>query len=496
MPDTGPLMRDSNAGEATAYDSVPYVSEARNSSSIDRLATLGRLLGMGNAHPTTARVLELGGGDGGNLIPMAVSFPGATFLSVDLAATAVERGNDAVRELGLTNIELRTGSFASVEAGAFDYVIAHGIYSWVPPDAREELLSVIRERMAPAGLAFVSYNAMPGSHIRGVLRQMMLLHTREISDPREKLAQARSLLALLASVPGEAGDIYRPLLHSEVGRALIASDDLLYHDDLAEVSDPFFFSDFIAAARRHGLEFAAEANFHQMSLNGLPPELAASLGELGSHDLIAKEQYLDFITCRPFRQTVLCHREAQLDRRVDTAKVRGFRFSSQAVAAAQADADAGVVEFRHPNKSVLRTDNPVAIAALRYLNERFPRSVPFDELALAAGIESPAQAGELAETLFRAFSVGVVGFHVSEPAAVFELSERPAASPWARRRASTGRVVNLYHELITLGEADAAILQRLDGTMIVAGIAAELGRTEAQVMTAVEDLASHGLLLA
>ena len=489
-------MTASDATTLTPYDEVPYLSGARNASSIDRLATLGSLLGIPVASPGGCRVLELACGDGGNLLPMAVSFPGSEFVGVDLAPTAVARGMAGIASTGLENVRLLEGTFASAgpELGQFDYVIAHGVYSWVPEAARDELLRVIRERLTPYGVAFVSYNAQPGSHIRGILREMMLMHTRAITEPVSKVKQARALLTLLAHAPAEAGDVYRPLLLSEVGKAMQTSDFMLFHDDLAEINEPFFFSDFVAAAGRHGLQFAAEANFYQMSLEILEPEVAAQLAGLGQQDLIAKEQYLDFMTCRSFRQTLLCHQEVSLDRAVDMERVRLFRFSSAARRVEPAG-EGGAIEFRCPNSSVLRTDNPATIAALEAMVACYPRSLSFESLADAAGVGSEDDADSLAEVLYRAFSAGVIEFRVSEPSVVFEVSERPLASPWARHRSATGHVVNLYHETIGLDQTASAVLALLDGTSTVSAIAAGLEMDEALVHTEVAGFAAKGLLV-
>src|SRR5262245_50845406 len=240
----------------TAYDAVPYRSVARTATYVDRIAAVGRLLGLESAHPNESKVLELGCGDGGNLIPMALSLPRSRFVGIDLASTAIERGRAAAANAGVGNVEFRQGDIAALDPDLrdFDYVLAHGVYSWVPAPVRVALLKSIRERMRPHGLAFVSYNALPGDHIRGVVRQMMRMHTAQIEDPARKLHQARALLALLARVPGEAGDVYRPLLQSEVGRAMQSSDELLFHDDLANISQPFFFSEFMGAASAAGLK--------------------------------------------------------------------------------------------------------------------------------------------------------------------------------------------------------------------------------------------------
>jgi methyltransferase-like protein len=442
-------------------------------------------------------VLELGAGDGGNLFPMAVSLPGSEFVGIDLSGKAVERGIAAAEATGIANVTLRQGDIAALgpELGEFDYVVAHGVYSWVPPEVRAALLRVVRERMRPQGLAFVSYNALPGDHIRGVVRQMMRMHTRGIEDPRKKLEQARALLHLLEQAPGDAGDVYRPLLRSEVGRALQSSDELLFHDDLADISQPFFFTEFMAAAQAAGLQFAAEALFHSMSLNALPPELAKLLGDLAQQDLIAKEQYLDFITCRGFRQTLLCHEEVALEREVDVDRIAQFRFFCEAQREAPVEDQAGV-SFRHRNGSALRTDHALTIQALDRLIAANPRSLPFDELAAGAGAMSAEDREVLADVLFQAFSAGVTELRLHEPEVITTVSERPAASAWARQTAPSGRAPNLYHEIIELDEPARQLLPFADGTRTLPELAAAAALDVDGAHKTLGELAKLGLLVA
>ena len=81
------------------------------------------------------RVLELGCASGGNLIPMAMDFPDSEFLGIDLSARQIEAGKVHLANLKPRNIELRAASIMDVDAGygQFDYIICHGVFSWVPP---------------------------------------------------------------------------------------------------------------------------------------------------------------------------------------------------------------------------------------------------------------------------------------------------------------------------------------------------------------------------
>ena len=302
------------------------------------------------------------------------------------------------------------------------------------------------------------------------------------------MEQARALLSLLALAPRDAGDVYRPLLQSEVGRALQASDYLLYHDDLADISQPFFFSDFMATAAQHGLQFAAEANFHQMSIEAMPPGIATLLAELGERDLIAKEQYLDFMTCQVVSPNPPLPRGGSRRSRSGHRAGAAFRFSSDA--SRTGDASSNGVEFRAPNGSSLRTDSRIGIAALDELSRRRPQSVSFDELRRDEADE------ELAEILYGAFTVGLLEFHVAEPPAVFELSDTPVASPWARHRAATGRVVNLYHETVNIDSRRGMCSHGSMELNTAAALASELGRDESDVREQIRTCAALGLLIA
>ena len=135
-----------------SYDEIAYPGFPFPETHPDRLSVIGRLLGMKPAPATRCRVLELGCGDGGNLIPMALALPGSEFVGIDLAGQPIARGQALAGELGLRNIRLLQMDLRDFAAdpGIFDYVIAYGLYSWVPEDARRMLvlLDGTRDRAA------------------------------------------------------------------------------------------------------------------------------------------------------------------------------------------------------------------------------------------------------------------------------------------------------------------------------------------------------------
>ncbi|OQX00120.1 MAG: hypothetical protein BWK73_49285 [Thiothrix lacustris] len=95
----------------------------------------------------------------------------------------VSIGQQVVSALNLTNIRLDVGDILELQAadiGQFDYIIAHGVYSWVPMVVREKILQLARDCLTPNGLAYISYNLLPGWRMRGSLRDLLLHATRDV----------------------------------------------------------------------------------------------------------------------------------------------------------------------------------------------------------------------------------------------------------------------------------------------------------------------------
>src|SRR5262249_26620757 len=147
-----------------AYDEVVYPSYVYSQTHPDRLATIATLLGMNPTSVESCRVLELGCGAGGNLIPMAFDLSESGFVGIDLAGSAISQGRELIKALGLKNISLQQADLMdlSSELGKFDYIIAHGLFSWVPEVVRDRILAICRAHLAPEGVAYISYNAYPG----------------------------------------------------------------------------------------------------------------------------------------------------------------------------------------------------------------------------------------------------------------------------------------------------------------------------------------------
>ena len=296
--------------ESTVYDAVSYPGSPFAQTHPDRLATIAALYGFPAAPPERCRVLELGCGDGGDLIPMAYLLPESTFLGLDSAGSAVARGREQIAALGLTNVTLlHVDLLEASNLGTYDYVIAHGVYSWVPPSVQERVLAIASEVLAPNGVAYVSYNAFPGCHVRNAIRQMMWWHVRGIEDPAERIGQARELVRFLAEA-APPHPIFSAILKETLDNQREQADGFFFHDDLAEINEPLMFVDFIERASRHRLRFLSEADFFDMAVWNADSPAGRFLVKVGAENVVLQQQYWDFLIFRRFRQTLLCREDA------------------------------------------------------------------------------------------------------------------------------------------------------------------------------------------
>ena len=465
----------------SAYDALPYSVCAFAQTQPDRLATIGTLFGMHPAPPANCRVLELGCAQGGNLIPMALGSPRSHFVGIDLSARQVADGQVIVRELGLKNVDLRALNILDLtdSFGTFDYILTHGVYSWVPPVVQDKILDICSRNLTPNGIAYVSYNALPGWHARGAVREMIWYHSAGIPDPALRVRQARALLAFLAKSMPDQLPGYSALIRMELAVLLKTPDTYLLHEHLEEFNEPLYFHQFVERVAAKGLQYLGEAQVGTMLADRFGPETEKTLQQI-SPDMLHMEQYMDFLRNRMFRQTLLCHNDVKLERKLDPETVMRFRIASSAKPLSKtcdirSEQDE---EFGIKGGLTLKTHDPLMKATMLHLAETWPLSVPFESLHAAAreqlGLPSSNAQPEmmqLATRLLNCYTSSLVEFSISPPAFVSQISERPVASPYARLRASQGpKVVNMRLESIEFGEKSLEILRQLDGKLDRAAI--------------------------
>lgn len=468
------------ADTATSYDEVIYPGNPLPQTHPDRLATVASLFGMHPAAATRCRLLELGCGIGGNLTAMAYQFPGSEFVGIDLSARSIEIGNANLAALGIRNATLRRFDIMQIdrEFGSFDYIVAHGVYSWVPPAVRAKMLAVFKDNLAPNGVAYVSYNAYPGSHFRAVARDMMMYHVRATSDPQEKIAQSRTLLKVMSElVPDE--DSYGHVLREQYERVMKMAGEVIYHDDLEEATTPFLLHQVVDEAARHGLQYLAEANFAQTHLGTMPDYIARLLKQIPVGAVVEREQYLDFFANRSFRQTLLCHDEVPLRSDVEPAVIQDYYLAGniEPEDGALDPRAPGAARFKTPRTLAITAEHPLSKAALLQLGASWPRALSFAELLAGAyarlgdavaqvRADAAKHESELVEVLFCAFATEQIEATLYPPRLTTTVGAKPEASLLARTLSEAGPlIVNMrWARVMMQDEFARRFLRLVDGT--------------------------------
>ena len=142
---------------SVSYDEMPYTSYPFADTHPSRLAAIAQIFGLNPPALENARILELGCASGGNLTPLALYYPNMQLVGVDYSSVQVNEGIEAIKKLGLKNVELKHMSIADItpELGLFDYIICHGVYSWIPKEVQDAILRVCNENLVKNGVAYV-----------------------------------------------------------------------------------------------------------------------------------------------------------------------------------------------------------------------------------------------------------------------------------------------------------------------------------------------------
>ena len=280
-------------------------------------------------------------------------------------------------------------------------------------------------------MAYVSYNALPGGRLREALRDMLVFHTAELTEPYERIAQARELLRFLVE-GSPSGHELGALMRSQAELLLERADASLLHDELAEVNDAVYFHEFAAHAAGHDLQYLAEADFFEMQIGAAPEPAADAL--LAVEDPVRREQYLDFLKGRMFRQTLLCRAEQAIDRTPRPAVVEQLAFSTQAQARGERGAEG--LTFESPTGSTLTTDHPLVIEALQRAARSWPAAVWVRELI--APVAPDAERTALCDALLRSYAANLVALHVHPPALTTTPGATPRTTALARHQAANG----------------------------------------------------------
>ncbi|MFO0938119.1 MAG: class I SAM-dependent methyltransferase [Gemmataceae bacterium] len=501
IPSTNPIAPPPTNN---TYDEVPYESHPFTQTHPERLFTVGTLFGLRPTPVHKCRVLELGCAAGGNLIPMADYLPESEFIGCDLSARQINMGQEWVSQLNLKNLTLKQANITEIDAswGQFDYIIAHGVFSWVNKEIQDKIYEVCANQLTPNGIAYLSYNTYPGWRMRGMIRDMMRYHSDRFNTAQLRTQQSRALLDFLTQSVKQDGSAYSILLKQELETIRHQADHYLYHEHLETDNEPLYFYQFAERAKAKGLKYLGEARVGTMVTANFGPEIEKTLKILAT-DQIQAEQYMDFLRNRMFRESLVVKSSVNPNWAVNPESLRQLHVASGSKPVGpdgQPLANVNItneenVSYRSLSGMSMATNRPILKAAMLVLAETFSATIPFDHLRKAARERLGGDASDpklIAEDT-NMIALGLLNCYMSSD--LVELhgmainfckkpGENPTALPWARIQATKQAVVtNRRHEVIRTNDLDKQLLPLLDGK-----------HTRPQIIEKLTEVAKGGLI--
>lgn len=462
------------------YDQVPYTSHPFPQTAPEHLAAVAHLFGLKTPDVATCRVLELGCSSGGNLIPLAVRHPQARVLGLDLSGVQISQGQQRVSALGLDNLELRQADLGEIDIdalGEFDFIICHGVYSWVPEHVQDAILRICKHNLAPEGIAYVSYNTYPGWKAKEIVRDAMMLRGNPRDLPAERLSFARGMIDFLQQVARKDSVLAKTL--EESAPSLRNSQDYyLLHEYLEAFNAPCYFQQLLERAGAHGLSYLAEAEPSSMFINNYSKDIAEPLLKECGHSQVLLEQYLDFVVNRTFRQTLLVHesRSTQVRYRLLPERYHALHFSALLPCLQEATRqDGSTQEYGVQGQATVTTSQSAVKLAIDHLTAAWPCTVTYVELlaGVRAGLQ-PASADDKSQALLddlleHLVTRGLAKYHLTR-VEIAQATETPCLDPQVRNMARLSQndtdasTFNPWHESVPLSTVERWLLPELDGS--------------------------------
>lgn len=455
------------------YDEKQYESYSYSLTFPEHLQTVGTLFGLKPAPYRKARVLELGCASGGNIIPLAVNFPEMEVVGIDYSPKQVEEGQALIKELGLSNIKLLCASIADYQPeGEFDYIICHGVYSWVDESIRKKILELHQNHLSDYGIGCISYNTMPAWNMVLSVREMMKFHVRNFKTAEEKVTQARTLITFIAKGLEKDTSPYAKFLKDELGIISKANDTYIYHEYLEDVNKPLYFYQFVKQCAEFELSYLGDSNVPSMFPGNLKQSFNEKLSEI--KDVVRMGQYMDFIRNQRFRTTLICRKKHLPQRSLKVDSVESYCLSycgqfQDVLSEAKVQSNEAVT-FQSPG-IVLTIQKPFPKACMKVLHDRYGKPIAYDDLVDESMKLVPLSSRDEAKriinqdlNLMRLFLGGIVNIHMDTGIYAQHIPNKPQTTELVRITAKARNMVpNLRHETHKLLDIERIMLQFLDG---------------------------------
>ncbi len=457
------------------YNELNYESYVHPFSHANYLYTIATLFDMKPAGFEKASVLEIGCAEGNNLAAMAFNYPEANFTGIDVSETQIAKAEALKEYLGIDNIDFECQDISDFRPkkrkDKYDYIICHGVFSWVSDDVRGKILEVCDKYLAANGVALISYNTLPGWNAVRSLRDMMIYHTKRFKTNVEKIAQAQFLLQFLHQNVSDNNVSYKSMIENELNLIKIGGASYLFHDHLEGENAQFYLSDFVNKVREFELDYVGDANIGTMFLGNMPQDAMEKLKAV--NDVVSQEQYMDFIVNRRFRASIICKKGQKINRKLDKSKVLDYYLTFNPMIK---------VESKNPNEKVtfhfgdtfFETNEKISSTLFMELASQGAKPILATTLIKKVQQKLALEDTKLLESILvnnglTLLLKGFMNIHSDTRNCAVEVSDKPEAYKLARFEAASNnytrtKLSNVYDQSVSTDITTNIVVSNLDGT--------------------------------
>jgi SAM-dependent methyltransferase/methyltransferase-like protein len=501
------------------YDAFFFESLSNPERHIDRLYAQALLKGVLPTHPRCAQVLEIGCSTGANIIPQAILYPKSHFVGVDVSKEQISLAQNVSLSLGLKNIEFLPIGVEHLNriSRSFDYIICHGLYSWVGLDTQRMLIEQIAHYLSPNGVGYLSYNTKIGWQNCQLIKRHLIECTHEILDSSVKIARARKIIEAAL----EIGRINELLLHSRTVQFLTylaaVSDALLLHEYLNPHASGVSVRTLDHDLKAYHLQYFGDARPQRESVDliGFDTASSSQIDIRQQMTSAEKDDLNDLLRPKSFRAALVV-RAGLKEKRVDSNELlSSLYFASPLVLLSQeVDIDTNAPSaylFMRGEEQPFRVFEEIVARIVIKLTQTWPE--PVSGQSLFTSLHTDSERSELLRLIYS----GAIEVSSGNFGCTSVLEYKPATSPYVRLQAQSNTIVStLKHEYFRINDFERLLLKLLDGTKTKESLADAMqsafdlgelriaqgqiinidkGFFEAAVEMALREFTEHGLLV-
>ncbi|MEM7620718.1 MAG: class I SAM-dependent methyltransferase [Pseudomonadota bacterium] len=318
-------MEDWALGYNVEFTYVPYFLRELSPQCINLALIKSGYLPPSNE---TKTYCELGCGLGYTSLILAACYPDYTFYAVDFNSEHIARAQEFARKAKLDNVhffDLSFAEFATQDLPKFDYIIAHGVWTWVAESSRQDIIKFVNDRLNTNGAFYISYNAMPGSAPYQPLQKIYYhLYKTLPGTPKERIAKTIEFVDRMIEKKMSYFEQF-PQAKARHDSVKAKSSHYFAHEFLNANWDCYYVSEVSDALQNARVKYVGSASLSENATSAAFEKDCKDILSFIS-DNISQEQLKDYAQAKMFRKDLFMRGAIQLPALEMIERINELRF--------------------------------------------------------------------------------------------------------------------------------------------------------------------------